>query len=91
MLALVLHILLRQFAAAAPDLCQPNASTPSSTLLLPLSPHSNIPMAEHDYSADVKNIARFEYLSKMERHQEGMGKRSQDQSKASGLGHRFWQ
>ena len=32
MLALVLHILLRRFAAAAPDLCQPTTSTPSLAL-----------------------------------------------------------
>ena len=65
MLALVLTILLRQFATAAPALCQPNTPTPSPTLLLPLSPHTNIPMAENDYSADIKNIKRFEYLSTM--------------------------
>ena len=65
MLALVLHILLRRFAAAAPDLCQPNTSTPSLALLLPLPPHRLIHMAENDYSNDVKNITRFEYLSTM--------------------------
>ena len=65
MLALVLTLLLRRFATAAPDFCQPNTSIPSSPLLLPLSPHNISLMAENGYSADVKNIKRFEYLSTM--------------------------
>ena len=65
MLALVLHILLRRFATAVPDLHRPTVSALPLTLLLPLSPHIDILMTEHDYSSDTKGVPRFEYLSSL--------------------------